>query len=204
MKAFTTTIYMKKLEASTSKLTKLNKQILFEAQDISTQDGAGKAWSKLNYRNGFTSYASANGLHKISPTFAGLERLIDRHVKKYAKELDMNLGGKKLELVTCWINIMQKGAQHAMHIHPLSVISGTYYVSTPEGSSPIKFEDPRLPLYMNAPPKREKSKWENRSFIEIPATSGNIVLFESWLRHEVPMQNIKEPRISVSFNYAWN
>jgi uncharacterized protein (TIGR02466 family) len=28
-------------------------------------------------------------------------------------------------------------------------------------------------------------------------------MWESWLRHEVPANGAKTPRISVSFNYAW-
>lgn len=29
------------------------------------------------------------------------------------------------------------------------------------------------------------------------------LLWESWLRHEVPMNLAEEERISVSFNYEW-
>jgi uncharacterized protein (TIGR02466 family) len=28
-------------------------------------------------------------------------------------------------------------------------------------------------------------------------------MWESWLRHEVPLNQAEEDRISVSFNYAW-
>jgi len=28
-------------------------------------------------------------------------------------------------------------------------------------------------------------------------------LWESWLRHEVPANAAKTPRISISFNYGW-
>jgi uncharacterized protein (TIGR02466 family) len=33
--------------------------------------------------------------------------------------------------------------------------------------------------------------------------AGHLVLFESWLRHEVAPNPIDEERISVSFNYNW-
>jgi uncharacterized protein (TIGR02466 family) len=32
---------------------------------------------------------------------------------------------------------------------------------------------------------------------------GDVLLWESWLRHEVPMNMSEEERISVSFNYGW-
>jgi uncharacterized protein (TIGR02466 family) len=30
-----------------------------------------------------------------------------------------------------------------------------------------------------------------------------VILFESWLRHEVPPARFSGERVSVSFNYAW-
>ena len=33
---------------------------------------------------------------------------------------------------------------------------------------------------------------------------GRRVLFESWLRHEVPPARYAGERISISFNYAWS
>jgi len=34
------------------------------------------------------------------------------------------------------------------------------------------------------------------------AQAGTVILFESWLRHEVPANPTVEERVSVSFNYA--
>ena len=37
----------------------------------------------------------------------------------------------------------------------------------------------------------------------MPAKPGHILLFESWLRHEVPTTTTQSERISISFNYSW-
>jgi uncharacterized protein (TIGR02466 family) len=37
----------------------------------------------------------------------------------------------------------------------------------------------------------------------LPAEAGSLLLFESWLRHEVPANLVAGERISVSFNYGW-
>jgi predicted Rossmann fold nucleotide-binding protein DprA/Smf involved in DNA uptake len=37
--------------------------------------------------------------------------------------------------------------------------------------------------------------------IAYPARAGEVILFESWLRHEVPPSPIAQERISISFNY---
>ncbi len=121
----------------------------------------------------------------------------------YARQLDLELGRKRLALSACWINIMGKGCYHASHLHPLSTVSGTYYVRVPKGGSAIKFEDPRLPMMMASPPRRAKARLENRRFVEVAPRAGNVVLFESWLKHEVPVHQAEDERVSISFNYDW-
>lgn len=181
----------------------MNRQILKEVKDLMNLDGAGRAWSEEHYRNGFTTYASANELQKISPTFAKLEKWIDARVGSFARALDFDLGGSRLRMTTCWVNVMNENTHHGLHIHPLSVISGTYYVSVPAGAPAIKFEDPRFASFMHAPPRKQSPKAVNRTHLEVPAKPGSLVLFESWMRHEVPLHAGKSPRVSVSFNYEW-
>ena len=96
---------------------------------------------------------------------------------------------------------MQKGAVHAPHLHPHSVVSGTYYVTVPPGSGAIRFEDPRLAMLMAAPPKKKNAKAENRTFVDVTPKAGMLLLWESWLRHGVETNASKTPRISISFNY---
>ena len=54
-----------------------------------------------------------------------------------------------------------------------------------------------------APPRLAKARPQNRPWFVIPAEAGNVVLFESWLRHEVPPNPVVAERISISFNYNW-
>jgi uncharacterized protein (TIGR02466 family) len=56
---------------------------------------------------------------------------------------------------------------------------------------------------MAAPPRRKKAAAERQSFVSVAPEPGTILLWESWLRHEVPLNEADEDRISVSFNYAW-
>ncbi len=84
-----------------------------------------------------------------------------------------------------------------------SVISGTTYVAMPEGASAIKFEDPRLAMMMAAPGRVKDADEALRQFIYVAPACGDVLLWESWLRHEVPMNMSEDDRISVSFNYGW-
>jgi len=193
---FTTLVYQKKLAFDLEDLK-------LEIQQIMTADNAGLRWSKQNYRNGYTSYGSWDQMHKMSSTFEKLQKKIDVHVEAYLKKLEYEVSIKALQMDTCWVNVMQANTIHTSHIHPHAVISGTFYVDIPPQSSTIKFEDPRLGFFMNAPLPKTNAKVQNQRFFSIQPQAGEVVLFESWLKHEVPLHTAKKPRISVSFNYGW-
>lgn len=198
---FATSVYSAPLQKRGT--AKLNDELAQECEQLEAFDVAGRQWSEQNYPGGYTSYASMNELHRFSSTFEGLEKKIAKHVRAYAKALDFDLRGREVFMTECWVNVMPPFTTHGLHLHPLSFISGTYYVRTPTGCPGIKFEDPRLDRFMAAPPRKTKAQPINETFVTYPAVAGNVVLFESWLRHEVPANQSNEERISISFNYAW-
>lgn len=168
---------------------------------IAGEDKAGQRWSRTHGYGGYTSYASLNDLTRRASLFDELEQKIARHVTLFARELDFELGGRRLALDSLWINVMNQGAVHAPHIHPHSVISGTYYVSVPPKSGAIRFEDPRLAMMMAAPPRKKMARPDNRPFVDVEPKPGLLLLWESWLRHGVQTNGARGKRISVSFNY---
>jgi uncharacterized protein (TIGR02466 family) len=199
---FPTHIYSEPLRKSG--LERFNADLAKECRSLRDFDKAGRTWSKRNYPGGYTSYASLNELHRFSSTFGGLERTITRHVRAYARALDMNLRGREIRMTDCWVNIMPPSAAHSLHLHPLSFVSGTYYVATPKGCPGLKFEDPRLERFMAAPPRLPGARRANQAHITYPAQAGQLILFESWLRHEVAQNTVDAERISISFNYNWS
>lgn len=170
---------------------------------VAEDDEAGQDWCEAEGFPGYTSYASLTDLPWRSPVFKDLKKVLDKHVNAFAKDLQFNLDGKKLKLEDLWINILPEGGIHTGHLHPHSVISGTTYVAMPDGTSAIKFEDPRLPMMMAAPARKPDARDDMKSFFYVAPKVGDVLLWESWLRHEVPMNMSEEDRISVSFNYSW-
>ncbi len=181
----------------------LNRQLLRECRQLRLDDAAGRRWSAANYPGGFTSYASANRMHRMSPTFARLERQLAPHLNRYMRRLALDMRGRTLSMTDCWVNIMPRRVAHGSHLHPLSTISGTYYVQTPAASPGLKFEDPRLARMMAAPPRRRSAAAASQPWVAMPARDGGFFLFESWLRHEVAPNPARGERISISFNYSW-
>jgi uncharacterized protein (TIGR02466 family) len=169
---------------------------------IAAEDVAGHNWSKEKGYRGYTSYASLNDLPKRDPTIAALKAVLDKHAAAFAKALHLELGGRKLKLDSLWINVLEPGGAHSGHIHPHSALSGTYYVDVPAGASALKLEDPRLPLMMAAPPRSEDAPEAERTFVYVSPRVGEVVMWESFVRHDVPANGAKSARVSISFNYS--
>lgn len=198
---FVTTVYRSPLLKRGA--GEMRRMLQTSAEALAAADHAGRTWCRNEGYPGYTSYASLNDLPRRDPAFEDLETALTPHVDTFVRLLDLDLGGRKLGLDSLWVNVLAPGGHHAAHIHPQSIISGTYYVSLPPGAAGLKFEDPRLPLMMAAPPRKAKASRGNRSFVEMHPRPGDVLLWESYLRHEVPVNNGRSERISVSFNYGW-
>ncbi|NBZ89284.1 TIGR02466 family protein [Stagnihabitans tardus] len=199
---FVTRLYRAKLNELAK--TKVDyKELRQTCEAMAEDDEAGQEWCEENGYPGYTSYASLNDLPWRAPIFADLQKALDKHVAAFVEDLGFDLQGKKLKCDSFWINILPEGGMHASHIHPHSVISGTTYMAMPEGASALKLEDPRHAMMMHAPLRKKDAAQKLQPFVYVKPEVGEVLLWESWLRHEVPMNMSEEERISVSFNYGW-
>ena len=176
-------------------------ELAHSIRSFAEDDGAGKRWSREKCYKGYTSYASLNDLPKRDPAFAELQRELVRHAATFAQELAFDIG-RKPKLDSLWVNLLKSGGHHSAHIHPHSILSGTLYVEVPAGSGAIRFEDPRLPMMMAAPVRRDDAPEELRPFVAVQPKTGLLLIWESWLRHEVLPGTAKTDRLSISFNFA--
>ena len=175
---------------------RLNARLLRECRQLRADDAAGRRWSVRNYPGGYTSYNSAHRMHRLSPTFASLARELDRHVAAFARRLQLDLTARALTMTDCWVNVMGRGAVHGLHLHPLSTISGTYYVAVPEAAKDesarqgwIKFGEPSLDIALKNPVRRA-----------IQPVPGRLVLFPSYMWHgTVPFRDQAE-RTTIAFD----
>lgn len=174
-------------------------ELAHSIRSLAADDRAGRAWAKEKGYKGYTSYASLNDLPRRDPVFADLARLLTRHAAAFARDLAWQ-GKPKLD--SLWVNLLRPGGHHAGHLHPHSILSGTLYVEVPDGSGPIRFEDPRLGLMMAAPTRRPDAPEPLQPFVTVQPRPGMLLLWESWLRHEVMPGTGRADRLSVSFNFA--
>ena len=176
-------------------------ELAHSIRSLAADDAAGRRWSREHHYPGYTSYASLNDLPRRDPSFANLQKLLTRHAAEFAAECAFDLE-RKPKLDSLWVNLLKSAGQHSGHIHPHSIISGTLYVEVPDGSGAIRFEDPRLPMMMAAPTRRADAPGDLLPFVTVAPRPGLLLLWESWLRHEVLPGSGKGERLSVSFNFA--
>ena len=186
---FTTNLY----EAETGD-DALLAELAHSIRSLAADDEAGRRWSRDHGYAGYTSYASLNDLPKRDPAISALAKLLAKHATAFASESRFELG-RKPRLDSLWVNLLRSSGHHSGHIHPHSIVSGTFYVEVPPGSGAIRFEDPRLPLMMAAPPRAD-------SVVSVEPRPGLLLMWESWLRHEVLAGTGRGERLSISFNFA--
>jgi uncharacterized protein (TIGR02466 family) len=173
-------------------------ELAHSIHSLAEDDSAGRRWAKEHGYKGYTSYASLNDLPRRDPVFADLAKTLTRHAAAFARDLAWEV---KPRLDSLWVNVLKPGGHHSAHIHPHSILSGTLYIDVPDGSGAIRFEDPRLPMMMAAPTRSPDAPEPLRPFVTVHPRPGQLLLWESWLRHEVMPGTGRAERLSVSFNF---
>jgi uncharacterized protein (TIGR02466 family) len=109
--------------------------------------------------------------------------------------------GGKLEL-NAWASVNRCGDYNSPHTHPACVWSGVYYVDvgapvedSESKAGTLEFLDPRAGTEMMVIP----GAMFGLAKVERPVT-GDIVVFPSWLRHQVHPYAGEGERISIAFN----
>ena len=193
---FVTRIYEAQLQDAA-----LLENLAHSIRSLAADDQAGRRWSREHRYAGYTSYASLNDLPRRDPAFADLAKLLTRHAGKFADECRFERA-RRPKLDSLWVNLLKSGGHHSGHIHPHSILSGTFYVEVPAGAGAIRFEDPRLPLMMSAPARAKDAPEQFQPFVSVKPRTGLMLMWESWLRHEVLAGSGRGERLSISFNFA--
>ena len=99
-----------------------------------------------------------------------------------------------------WLNNMGPGDQHETHVHGGCHYSGTFYLSTPPGCSPIRFHNPMRLLwkYVEYPIERWDTSPAGRC-VDYQPHPGLLLIWNSWLEHEVT-PTAQGGRRGISFN----
>ncbi|MEB3175864.1 MAG: TIGR02466 family protein [Cyanobacteriota bacterium] len=186
--AFPTPIWQRDVEDSES----LNPILLKTILTAKSNDPVGIKISNV------LGWHSAKTLHQ-QPTLKPLLEVIGQSVLAITQEQAWNLNKVRPALNACWAMVSQKYAYSSLHNHPNAILSGVYYVQTPENCGDLYFHDPRDGSQILMPPLLKQTAWTMGKLRTVPQ-AGRLILFPSWLWHAVEPNLSDELRISVSFN----
>jgi len=157
-----------------------------------TISSGGDEWEGKTYTTHNTTY----NVLKDSE-FKLLVDAVTYHVAQYVK---LHNSIRTYACESAWLNISTENNFQEMHTHNESTISAVYYIAAPTGSGKIVFEDPREPDML---PIKDIANRNEFSYIKVGYTPipGQLLIFRSYLRHMVTLNENKLPRISVAFNF---
>ena len=143
----------------------------------------------------------SNNPYIFNGKLKNIKQFCERQLNVYVKEVICPKEELDFYITQSWLNITKPGEHHHEHSHANSLISGVFYISTEEDDK-ITFNDPNLKVkeIIKLEP-RGYNVW-NSSIWFFPVKNNELILFPSWLHHQVDVRNEKAitNRISISFN----
>ena len=108
---------------------------------------------------------------------------------------------KPVVMSNAWININPKHSSNQTHTHPGAVLSGVYYIKTPEKCGNIEFQHPAMDM-IERDWSRDCNEYNsvNSHTWWLRSEEGCVYIFPSWIKHRVEPNKSDEERISISFN----
>tara|TARA_B100001245_G_C22852091_1_gene409616 strand:- start:481 stop:1122 length:642 start_codon:yes stop_codon:yes gene_type:complete len=166
--------------------------------DYSKSNEEAKNWSKQFYGDGFTSYGSDQRLHEKEEIFSELAKGLLPHVKEFLTHIKA-IPPTTIKCYDMWCTINRPKTGHPRHIHPLSAVSGTYYVNADKDRGCLNIHDPYDNRAMGIMFEPDSPLALDTYTLEVK--SKKVILFPGWVSHSVQQNSSNKDRIGVSFNY---
>ena len=102
--------------------------------------------------------------------------------------------------IASWVNVNKQDNYNSRHHHDPhagTFLSGVFYVKCPPDCGAIRFYDPR-PHIDTAPDMQYF--YDSKTHFKIFPQENMLLMFPSWLEHDVEPNKSKEERIAISFN----
>jgi len=124
--------------------------------------------------------------------------------KDFLKQIISNEFGweyvpNKQRIVAMWAIINKKNNYNVKHNHQNCYLSASYYVKKPINSGDISFYDPKEAKTHRFPDIKKTTNYSTQ-LITMNPVEGDLLIFPSYLHHEVGSNLSNEDRVVVSFN----
>lgn len=155
--------------------------------------------NKERFYKGRTTYDTKYNLAK-QPEYKKFLTYLKQVAQTYLTDLgfDYNEISKRFDpyFFTTELN---KGSYQERHIHQ-NQLSGILYLKVPEGSAQIVFNDPINVREYNNWPILDHKNINTFGTVSYKPVVGSLLLWPSWLYHEVPTHKIDDNRVGLVLN----
>lgn len=128
--------------------------------------------------NGKSSVTNLRQPHKM-PEFKSYYDWLNKVVKEIAIERCGYHSHFKYKVGNSWVNYHNNTGKTLEHNHPNAFLVVAAYLNMPENGGYIEFKDP-LEYHKGA---HEHTNGKGWFWSEVPAVSGDVLIFPGWLRH---------------------
>lgn len=128
-----------------------------------------------------------------------IKKAIIEEATLFALEFGYDAERYDFTVTNLWMNSMQSGAIHKSHTHYGHTFSGCFYVQLPENANKIMFMSPNTTIN-KAPVDVAHYTVHNSATWTLDVAEGDLIIWESHLRHEVPALEFEGSRLCMAFD----
>jgi len=184
---------------------------IFVDKNISLLEEANEIFDRYNHlfignNDEFKTTLSGYNPYKAKVTLDVLEKnlmpnlvnYINISVLKYLEVQEYE--NYEVKIVNLWLNEMIENQSHEFHHHYGYTLSGCFYPQCPDNSNIVQFINPLKSAFTHKLSNKKSINKFNSEVCEIEIDAGSLIIFPSFLKHGVPMQEFNGIRRSIAFD----
>lgn len=125
--------------------------------------------------------------------------VIEKNAKSYIEQTGNNSDVYDIKVVNFWINEMKSNTESPEHYHYGHTLSGCYYVDVPANAPGLTLVNPLDHIPKETMEYRNLTAYNARNMI-LNVKNGDLVLWESYLKHAVKAKEFEGTRCSIAFD----
>jgi uncharacterized protein (TIGR02466 family) len=169
-------------------------------KDIKPSSQQGKELFSTTLTGYFTDSGATNHLNQHKELFL-LRKSIEAAAQSYASTCGYAMAEYVPEVANFWLTEMVAGQTHPKHIHYGYSFSGCIYIDMPENAPGISFLSFR-DRYDTHPLNIERYTMFNSGIFDLRPAEGQLLIWESWLAHQVNPGQFDGVRRVAGFDIA--
>ena len=162
-----------------------------ELQDVESIIKGGMRNNKYN--------STSNDSYIFNTKLGKIKKFCEQHIESYVEKVINPKDDLNFYITQSWLNLTKHGESHQQHWHPNSIISGVFYISTAENDG-IFFHNPLNKVKEMFNILSVSSNMFNSGKRMLPVKALDLILFPSWVEHNVNTNQGDKDRISIAFN----